>query len=238
MSDLKSVTSDEIKKIILKSKSSNVNCILTWLLFKWIDTLITSITKFYNMSLPSGAFPDIFKKVYATPKLKKAELDKESYANYRPISNLEFMGKVLVHVVLSQLQQHLDNEPALNPFQTANRHHLSTETALLKFTNDILAEKDHKQLTLLVLLNFSAAFDTTEHNTLIKRLRRRTFNISSTALKWFNSYVSNREQSVHIDASKISSSTVKRGISQGSVLAVYCILCTPYLCTIIIVKNH
>ena len=118
MNDLKSVTSDEIKKIILESppKSSHTDCISTWLLLKCIDTLITPITKLYNMSLTSCVFPDIFKKAYVTPLLKKAGLNKENYADYRPISNLAFLGKVLERVILSQLQQHLDSESALNSF--------------------------------------------------------------------------------------------------------------------------
>ena len=111
----------------------------------------------------------------------------------------------------------MNSEQVLNLFQSVYRHHHSTEIALLKITNDILAEIDHKRLTLLVLLNFSAAFDTIAHNILIECLRS-TFNTSSTALERFNSYVLNREQSVHIGASKSSTSTMKKGVPQRSVL--------------------
>ena len=136
--------------------------------------------------------------------MRKAELDKESNANYRPISILKFLGEVLECIVLSQLQQHLDSEQALNPFQSAYRRHHSIESVLLKITNIIMAERTtNVRLTLLVLLDFSAAFDTIEHSMLIERLRR-AFNISFDALEWFNSYVSNREQLVLIGASTIS----------------------------------
>jgi hypothetical protein len=176
------VTEEFVKKIILDSppKTSRADCVPTWFLIKHLETLIAPITRLFNMSLASGVFPDIFKTALITPLLKKAGLDKNNYANYRPISNLVFLGKVLERIVHYQLRLHLDNEPALNPLQSSYRHYHSTETALTKITNDILLDMDHKRVTLLALLDFSAAFDTIDHNILIDRLAIN-FNINSTA---------------------------------------------------------
>jgi hypothetical protein len=169
------------------------------------------------MSLALGIFPDVFKQAYVTPLLKKPGLDKSDYANYRPISNLAFLGKILERIVLNQLQQHLDAVPSLNPFQSAYHRHHSTETALTKITNDILFEMDNKRVTLLALLDFSAAFDTIEHQILIERLTLN-FNIKLTPLKWFRSYLTNRQQAVYVGETKSSSATMSKGVPQGSVL--------------------
>ena len=122
-----------------------------------------------------------------------------------------------MRIVLTQLNQYFNAEPSLNPFQSAYQRHHSTETALTKITNDILSEIDHRRLTLLTLLNFSAAFDTINHHTLIERLSLN-FNISSVTLEWFRFYLTNRQQSVYVGQSNSASTTMSRGVPQGSVL--------------------
>ena len=124
---------------------------------------------------------------------------------------------MLERVVLEQLQRHLDSELALNPLQSAYRRHHSTETALNKITSDILSEINCQRVTVLALLNFSAAFDTIEHQTLIDRLMLN-YNISSVALNWFHSYLCNRQLAVCVEQSTATPVAMIRGIPQGSVL--------------------
>ena len=93
----------------------------------------------------------------------------------------------------------------------------STETALLKITNDILLSLDRGEHVFLVLLDLSAAFDTVNHSLLLSRMERR-FGISGTALKWFESYLSNRSQFVNINGEKSATHDVNIGVPQGSVL--------------------
>ena len=102
------------------------------------------------------------------------------------MSNLAFLGKVLERIVLTQLNQHLSARPSLNLFQSVYQRHHSTETVPTKIANDILSEIDHRQLTLLTLLDFSAAFDIINHHTLIERFLLN-FIISLVALEWFRS---------------------------------------------------
>ena len=177
------ITEVPLKHTILNSplKISRADCIPTWLLVACLDTLVTPLTRLINLSLTTRTFPTNAKVAYVTPLLKKPGLDKTIYANFRPISNLSFISKVLERVVLEQLKRHPDSELALNPLQSAYRRHYFTETALNKITSDILSEMNCQRLIVLALLDLSAAFDTIEHQTLIDRLMLN-YKISSVAL--------------------------------------------------------
>lgn len=120
-------------------------------------------------------------------------------------------------VVLSQLLTHLQNNELLYPLQSAYRSGHSTETALLKICNDILTALDNNNVTLLSLLDLSAAFDTIDHSILLSRLHK-TFGISGSALSWFKSYLSDRFQTVSVNGITSSPSRLQYGVPQGSVL--------------------
>ena len=102
---------------------------------------------------------------HISPKLKKTDLDKELLTNYRPIANIAFMSKVAL-----QVQARLNDNQLLPSFQSAYRQYHSTETALLKVTNDILMTINSRRDAILILLELTAAFDTLDHNILIKIL--------------------------------------------------------------------
>ena len=86
--------------------------------------------------------------------------------NYRPIYNLPFLSKLLEKTVLCQLQDHLKSNDLYSPFQSAYRTGHSTETALTRVTSDLLAKMDGGKISMVVLLDLSAAFDTTDHEIL------------------------------------------------------------------------
>ena len=100
--------------------------------------------------------------------------------------------------------------------QSAYRPYHSTETALLRVQNDILLALDQRKEVVLVLLDFTAAFDTVDHTHLCHRLSSR-FSIRDTALKWFSSYLNNRKQSVLIDTVRSYCHHLWCGVPQGSV---------------------
>ena len=104
--------------------------------------------------------------------------------NYRPVSNLPFLSKVLEKVVLHQLRGHLLANNLSEIFQSAYRAHHSTETALLDVTNRLLDSADEGRVSILTLLDLSAAFDTLDHNILLTRLHDM-FGISSKVFEWF-----------------------------------------------------
>ena len=126
------------------------------------------------------------KTAIVKPLLKKPSLDKNLLKNYRPISNLPFLSKILEKVVLHKLLSHLQENNLSNPFQSAYRAGCSTETVLLRIVNDILSALDNDNISVLLLLDLSAAFDALDHQILLSRLNS-VFGIQSTALQWFHS---------------------------------------------------
>ena len=118
--------------------------------------------------------------------------------------------------MLKQFLQHLESHSRLEPFQSAYRKCHSTETALLRVVNDLLQASDSGHVSILSLLDLSAAFDTTDHDILINRLHI-TFGCSGTVLDWFTSYLSFLTQSVLVGHAS-TPSALKCGVPQGSVL--------------------
>ena len=117
--------------------------------------------------------------------------------NYRPVSNLSFLSKLIERIVAVQLTEHFMQNELFDKFQSAYRKCHSTETALLRVQNDIIMDIDGKKVVMLVLLDLSAAFDTIDHEILLNRLSSY-FGIKGNALKWFESYLSDRIQYVAI----------------------------------------
>uniref|UniRef100_A0A672JBF0 Reverse transcriptase domain-containing protein n=1 Tax=Salarias fasciatus TaxID=181472 RepID=A0A672JBF0_SALFA len=148
---------------------------------------------------------------------KKPNLDPDILANYRPISNLPFISKVLEKVVVKQLYRHLQDNSLFEKFQSGYRAYHSTETALVKVTNDLLLAADAGLVSILVLRDLSAAFDTIDHNILLQRLECEV-GIRGKAFCWFKSYLSNRYQFVHVNQQSSPCSQVSYGVPQGSVL--------------------
>lgn len=137
--------------------------------------------------------------------------------NYRPVSNLPFLSKLLERIVADQLNEFLLSNCLLPVFQSAYRRFHSTETALLRVFSDICRALDDGNTCLLGLLDLSAAFDTVDHEILLQRLEV-TFGIQGLALKWFSSYLSGRLQSVRIEGHCSRLAGLRHGVPQGSVL--------------------
>ncbi|WP_419615719.1 reverse transcriptase family protein [Thiolapillus sp.] len=213
------VTDDFVLKIIKSTpaKSCELDPIPTTLLYDNLDILLPTITNIINTSLTTGIVPRGLKTAIVKPLLKKPSLDKNLLKNYRPISNLPFLSKILEKVVLHKLLSHLQANNLCNPFQSAYRAGHSTETALLRVINDILSALDNDNISVLLLLDLSAAFDTIDHQILLSRLYS-LFGIQSTALEWFESYLSDRCQFTSVNNSSSPQSQLKYGVPQGSVL--------------------
>ena len=120
------------------------------------------------------------------------------FKNLRPVSNLAYISKLTERAVFNQTYDHIVRSGLYPLFQSTYRRYHSTETALVKVANDILLNMNTQRVTLLVLLDLSAAFDTVDHGILLKRLNT-TFGIRGKVLEWFSSYLLGRSQRILFD---------------------------------------
>jgi hypothetical protein len=169
------------------------------------------------MSLAEGRFPSQYKTAIVHPLIKNQSLPHDDLASYRPISNLNFISKIIERVIHSRINSHLATFPSITPFQSAYRKFHSTETALLSIYNNLLSACNQQKVSALVLLDLSAAFDTIDHNILLIRLSS-TFGISGLAHSLLSSYLLDRTQSVTVEANHTQPSPLATGVPQGSVL--------------------
>jgi hypothetical protein len=169
-------------------------------------------------------FPSAFKHALVKPLLKKSSLDPNVQKNYRPISNLAFVSKIIEKVVAARLLDHVKENDLNETFQSAYKKGHSTETALLRVHNDIIRSIDNGNGIFLILIDLSAAFDTISHETLLALLSE-LIGVDGTAHDWFQSYLSGRTQSVVIDGIVSVLLFILFGVPQGSVLGplLFCI---------------
>ncbi len=182
---------EELYKIVKSAKPTTcmLDPIPSKLLKEVLPEVIDPILAIINSSLLLGNVPKTFKLAVIKPLIKKTELYPKYLVNYRPISNLPFLSKILEKVASSQLYSFLEKNDICEDFQSGFRSSHSTETALIRLTNDLLLSSDHGCISLLVLLDLSAAFDTIDHNILLNRLENFVA-ISGSALALFKSYLS------------------------------------------------
>ena len=213
------ITLDETLKLI--SSSPNKSCDLdpcpTFIVKECKDILAPIIMEIINLSLSEGTFPGRFKQALVTPLLKKPTLSKNEFKNYRPVSNLNYVSKLLEKVVSSQIKDHINKFALDNPYQSAYKAFHSTETALLTVQNEVFEAMEKGEVTALTLLDLSAAFDTIDHDLLLNRLTD-WFGIGGNALSWLNSYLRDRFQCVNINGTISNPFELLFGVPQGSVL--------------------
>ena len=217
LSEFQEISVEDTTKII--KSFSNASCELdpvpTAVVKSAVDVLSEPITHIINRSLKSGTFPECWKSALVKPLLKKKGLE-PCYSNYRPVSNLPFVGKVIEKVVIQQQMEHIHNHALFPVHQSAYQPGHSTETALVKVMSDILMAMDRQEVTILVLLDLSAAFDTLDHQ-VFSTILEADFGICGEILKWAQSYLSNRSQRVVINAEATSDAIhLRYGVPQGS----------------------
>jgi hypothetical protein len=220
---LEAISEDELKKMIssTNSKSCPLDPIPTTLLKSCLHILLPTICNIVNKSFEKSTVPGSMKKALVYPLLKKASLDHENRKNFRPVSNLSYLSKLVERVAVKRINEHITSHDLQEPLQSAYRQHHSVETALLKVFDDIICAMDSKQAVLLTLLDLSAAFDTVDHVILLERLETE-FGICDDAKAWLNSYLSNRSQSVVINGVRSAPRLLNCGLPQGSLVGPYC----------------
>ena len=153
------MTPDYVRKLIVNSpnKSCASDPLPTTIVKDCVNVLLPVVTAMINLSLKDGFFPDKWQEALVKPILKKPNAD---------LVNRKLTEKAVSH----QMVHHMTTHDLMPVFQSAYREGHSTETALMKIRNDILMNMNNQEVTLLVLLDLSAAFDTIDHTLLLRRL--------------------------------------------------------------------
>ena len=200
-----------VKECILNSapKSCELDPIPSKLLIECLDYILSS--------LASGIFPQCFKSALFTPILKKRCPDHNDLNNYRTVSNLCFIAKILKKLVLSQVSSYLNSHNLCNTCQSACRPGHSTETALLKFANDLFFFLNIGNISVLSLFDISPAFDTIDHPIHVHRLHT-DFGFTDTVLQWCSSYQSDSTHCVSLSNHCSAFAPVHSGVPHSSVL--------------------
>ena len=179
-----------------------------------IDILCPIISRLINSSLKSSIFPSTWKVAAVQSLIKKEGLDLIE-SNFRPVSNLPFLSKILETCAMQQLKQHTST--LIPVYQSAYRHNHSTETALLKLQYDLLRQMETGRVTAFVALDLSAAFDTVDHDVLLSKLNNR-FGIKGSILEWMSSYLKPRRFFVNTNGSSSDILDLDFSVPQGSCL--------------------
>lgn len=211
------VTECDVKRSILSISTRAVgeDGIHLQMILLLVDELVPIITYILNFSLSKGSFPSSWRKAHVLPLPKVP--NPSSFSQFRPISILPILSKVLEGLVQRQLTIYLNKNNLLNSFQSGFRQGHSTVTALLKVTDDIHHAIDVGQLTVLTLLDFSSAFNSVDFDILLSILG--SLNVSPLALTWFESYLRGRSQCVRSDDATSKWCDLTAGVPQGGVLS-------------------
>ena len=178
------------------------------------QNFVVTLAKVINASFEEGVFPRALKTAKVIPIHKGGE--KLDVANYRPISLLSSFSKIYEKLMHKRVLDFLDKNNSLFENQYGFRPGRSCEHALLNAQSTILHSLSKNQIAVLLLLDYSKAFDVIDHLTLLKKLEH--YGIRGTALEWFRSYLSNRSQYVSIQGSDSSLKPIVHGVPQGSIL--------------------
>ena len=230
MSSFKEVSLGETRQLLSKAKPTTcfLDTIPTKLLKAYPEVFLPLITRLLNLSLTSGIFPSIWKRAIVKPLLKKPGLDR-TFKNYRPVSNLNFISKLLECAVLIQIQDHLYRQKLLPQYQSSYQVNFSTETLLMKLVDDILNGMESQEVIALGALDLSAAFDTVDHDLLLVILKS-CFGIDGIHLVWIRSYLGGRSFQVQVGRTLSQPIDVPYAVPQGSLLGPVLFIC--YIATL------
>ena len=211
------VNTTDVSKVIneLKPKTSTGDDGISTKILKLVSgALVEPITILINQSLTTGIFPSSYKLARVVPLPKKP--NNYNTDNFRPISLLSSVSKVIEKCVFIQLYTYFENNKILHDSQYGYREEHSTESACTELVDKLFQQLDDKETPFCIFLDLSKAFDTLNHEILISKLRY--YGLNDNAIKWFTSYLCERSQYVEIDGIKSDSQDIKTGVPQGSIL--------------------
>ncbi|MFM1566744.1 MAG: RNA-directed DNA polymerase, partial [SAR86 cluster bacterium] len=201
-------------KGINPTKAAGLDNIAGKFLKEGASVLATPVTQICNLSISLSAFPDKCKHAKLKPLFKKGATTEAK--NYRPISLLPLISKIIEKVIHDQTQKYLDENKIIYKYQSGFRSNHSTNSCLSFLCNKVQQGFERGMLTGMILIDLQKAFDTIDHQILLKKMRYLGF--SDSAINWFRSYLENRTFSVQVEDSFSSLGNLECGVPQGSIL--------------------
>jgi hypothetical protein len=216
---LKQTTIDIVTNILHNldpNKASDIYDIKPIILKSLTPTLAPILTSLYNESIEQHHYPDALKitKLIILFKSKEHNLPE----NYRPISLLPIIGKILDKIINDQIMTHCIKHNILSPTQYAFRPNSNTSLALQTILDKLQQHISNKQPTLAIYLDLSKAYDTVSHQKLLFKLQH-IFNFDPHTISFLTSYITNRTQTLHTDNATSNPQLITHGIPQGSTLS-------------------
>ena len=214
---LEAVHPDCVMKIISKMKTSKtvgIDNIDSYVIKLAKNELTPAITHIINLSIISRTFPEAWKTAKVVPLHKKE--DKTSPANYRPVALLPTLSKILEKATFLQIINYLNENNLLHPSHHGFRACHNTVTALLQMYDSWIEAFEKDEISAVVLIDMSAAFDVVDHTILIDKLR--IYGFQESAILWLQSYLFDRYQQVYVDGKLSNPLALEAGVPQGSIL--------------------
>ena len=213
------VTEMQVCKIVMNMRpktSSSVDGISNALLKDLVHVIKGPLCDIFNKSLSTGVFPELMKVAKVQPLHKGG--DPIIPDNYRPISLLPVISKVLEKIVYTRVVAHLENNKILYTRQFGFRKKFSTIDTIHNFTNEVLQAFECGNFMISVFIDLKKAFDSMSHEILVKKLE--AIGVGDTELSWFKNYLSSRKQLVVLGRSESQMAGLEVGVAQGSLLGV------------------
>ena len=204
----------KLLKQLNPAKSAGIDNLTGKFLKEGAPVLASPITDLVNLSISLSLFPDDCKIAKLKPLYKKEAKTKPK--NYRPISLLPLLSKIIERIIHNQTQEFLDKNNILYKYQSGFRKHHSTDTCLSYLTDKVKIGFEEGLLTGMVLIDLQKAFDTIDHSILLEKMSCLGF--AGKTIAWFTSYLTNRSFIVNVGKESSSPGKLSCGVPQGSIL--------------------
>ena len=182
---------------------------------KYVNDIISPVlSDIVNKSFSTACFPDMQKIARVVPLFKEGNA--EEVNNWRPISNLPLLSKIIERAFYDQLYNYFEQKKLLNDSQFGFRRGKSTVQALMKNLDIVYRDLDLGRIVISIFLDFRKAFDVVDHPILLYKLEK--YGIRGLPKQWISSYLSNRKQYVVINGVSSTEETITHGVPQGSIL--------------------
>ena len=214
--ELSNVTEIEVVKVVgdLGDAAVGHDSIPAKVIKKVIHSIKTPLTHIFNASFSTGIFPSELKISKIIPLYKHGS--KIELGNYRPISILPFFSKILERILYNRLDTFLNNHNVITSHQYGFRQKMSTTSAILELTDNILKSFDKGHHTLGIFLDFSKAFDSVNHRILLDKLQ--FYGVRGKSLELVADYLRDRYQYIFCNGLSSSKLPITCGVPQGSIL--------------------